>query len=130
MVHGQSSEIKAAASNPNSKAIRLLISFGNTAPTFIQPLGQPSRRFASSRSRWAIRSCFKRIHITKGALVMPRGLGDALLCETVNGPQRAHNGKTQPEVSHHNANDRCLERYTRVTQEQQLLSSVKTTLGI
>ena len=39
---------------------------------------------------------------------MPRGLGDALLCETVNGPQQAHNGKTQPQVSHHNANDQCL----------------------
>ena len=52
--------------------------------------------------------CLERIHITKGALVMPRGLGDALLCETLNGPQRAQNGKTQQEVSHHNANDRCL----------------------
>ena len=30
--------------------------------------------------------CLERIHITKGALVMTRGLGDALLCETVNGP--------------------------------------------
>ena len=52
--------------------------------------------------------CLERIHITKGALVMPRGLGDALLCETLNGPQRAQNGKAQQQVSHHNANDRCL----------------------
>ena len=50
--------------------------------------------------------CLERIQITKGALVMTRGLRDALLCETVNGPQRTHNSKTQPEVSHHNANDR------------------------
>ena len=94
------SGIQPAASNPNGKAIRLLISFGNT-----------QRRHSSNRwgscaaslphlvvdGRYA--GCLERIHITKGALAHDPGPSDALLCETVNGPQRTHNSKTQPEVS-------------------------------